>query len=61
MWETNMHNILDTWRERRSVRRTRQQLYGLSDHVLHDIGLTRADVASLGSAWTPLRRPGSGR
>lgn len=43
-----MFNILDGWRERRSVRRTRHQLSQLSDQMLSDIGLVRADIASMG-------------
>lgn len=43
-----MINILDAWRARRRIRQTHQQLYGLSDQMLFDIGLTRADIRSVG-------------
>ncbi|NVK20072.1 MAG: DUF1127 domain-containing protein [Methylocystaceae bacterium] len=35
--------LLSLWAERN---RSRRQLAGLSDHMLHDIGLTRADVTA---------------
>ncbi|WEK06561.1 MAG: DUF1127 domain-containing protein [Candidatus Devosia phytovorans] len=41
-----MTNILDTWREKRRIAHARRQLHGLSDHILHDIGLTRASINS---------------
>lgn len=43
-----MINILETWRARRRIRQTQQQLYGLSDQMLFDIGLTRSDIRSVG-------------
>lgn len=43
-----MFNVLDTWREKRAIRKTREQLYQLSDATLTDIGLTRAEIASVG-------------
>lgn len=43
-----MLNVLDTWRQRRALRKTHQRLYQLSDQILADIGLTRADIASIG-------------
>lgn len=43
-----MFKVLDTWREQRKIRQTHQQLYALSDHVLSDIGLTRADIHKVG-------------
>ena len=43
-----MINVLDTWRARRLIRKTHQQLNGLSDQMLADIGLTRSDIASIG-------------
>jgi uncharacterized protein YjiS (DUF1127 family) len=45
--ETKMFNILDAWREQRSKRKTHQRLHQLSDQILLDIGLTRADIASV--------------
>jgi uncharacterized protein YjiS (DUF1127 family) len=43
-----MLSIIDTWREKRAMRKTHQQLHQLSDKILWDIGLTRADIASVG-------------
>ncbi|MFC0013291.1 DUF1127 domain-containing protein [Devosia nitrariae] len=43
-----MFNVLDTWREKRAIRKTHEQLYQLSDAMLTDIGLTRADIPSVG-------------
>ena len=48
LMETKMFNILDSWREKRSARKTHQHLYQLSDQILSDIGLTRTDIASVG-------------
>lgn len=39
-------NLFDTWRERRTIRRTHRQLNQLSDKILADIGLSRTDIAS---------------
>jgi uncharacterized protein YjiS (DUF1127 family) len=47
--EIDMPTILDTWREKRAMRHTHQQLHQLSDRTLADIGLTRADIASVGA------------
>ncbi|WP_332685735.1 DUF1127 domain-containing protein [Devosia sp.] len=44
-----MFNVFDGWRERRSIRRTRQHLSQLSDQMLTDIGLIRADIDSMGA------------
>lgn len=41
-----MINLLDTWRQQRRIANTRRHLNGLSNHILADIGLTRADIAS---------------
>lgn len=41
-----MINLLDTWRQKRRIANTRRHLSGLSNHILADIGLTRADIAS---------------
>ena len=43
-----MINVLDSWRARRLIRKTHQELYGLSDRTLKDIGLTRSDIAGIG-------------
>ena len=43
-----MINVLDTWRARRRAHKTRQELYGLCDRTLDDIGLTRSDIRTLG-------------
>ncbi|MBD8064772.1 DUF1127 domain-containing protein [Devosia sp. PTR5] len=43
-----MINVFDAWRERRAIRKTHQQLHGLSDQILADIGLTRADIPMVG-------------
>ncbi|GLQ58052.1 hypothetical protein GCM10010862_53110 [Devosia nitrariae] len=48
LMEINMFNVLDTWREKRAIRKTHEQLYQLSDAMLTDIGLTRADIPSVG-------------
>lgn len=53
-----MINILDVWRAKRRIRKTQRQLYGLSDQMLFDIGLTRADIRSVGSNG-PAGRHGS--
>ena len=42
-----MSNVLTTWLEKRSARRTRRELDRLSDHMLADIGLTRGDIAKV--------------
>ncbi|MBZ0127876.1 MAG: DUF1127 domain-containing protein [Rhodobacteraceae bacterium] len=48
--------LLAGLRRRRAIRRTRYALYDLSDHMLHDLGLTRAGIdraaidASIGSS-----------
>mgnify|MGYP001278395040 CR=1 FL=1 len=55
-----MLNIIDNWRARRSIRKTHQQLYRLSDQILADIGLTRADIASIGTNGF-VRRDAAGR
>lgn len=54
-----MNNLFDTWRQRRRIATTRQHLYGLSDHILDDIGLTRADIASVGLKGLARSRRGS--
>lgn len=41
-----MKRIFDWFRNAWALRRTRAELYGLSDHMLRDIGLRREDVAS---------------
>lgn len=51
-----MINLLDTWRQQRRIAKTQRQLSGLSDHILADIGLTRADIASVGPDGLPRRR-----
>lgn len=43
-----MFNVLDTWREKRALRKTHLQLSELSDAMLTDIGLTRADIPLVG-------------
>lgn len=43
-----MFNVLDTWRQKRALRKTHEQLSQLSDALLTDIGLTRADIPSVG-------------
>lgn len=46
-----MFNVFDGWRERRSIRRSRQHLSQLSDQMLTDIGLIRADIDSMGAHY----------
>jgi uncharacterized protein YjiS (DUF1127 family) len=41
-------NLLETWRQQRRIAITHRHLNGLSDHILADIGLTRANIASVG-------------
>lgn len=53
-----MIDLLETWREKRLIRKTHQQLYGLSDRILADIGLTRADIPSVGPDGLPRSRHG---
>ncbi len=43
-----MINVFDAWRAQRNIRKTHQQLFALSDHMLSDIGLTRGDIVSVG-------------
>ena len=43
-----MINVFDTWRSKRLIRKTQQQLHGLSDHILADIGLRRGDIPLVG-------------
>ena len=43
-----MFNILEAWRHKRSARKTHRHLHQLSDQILADIGLTRADIAYVG-------------
>lgn len=50
-----MINVLDTWRAKRRIHQTRQDLYGLSDLILKDIGLTRSDIRTIGSDGLPRR------
>ena len=59
-WLTTLWTRISLWRQ---LRRERQQLHWLGDHILRDIGLTRLDVergsepAILGHGWcrrTPL-------
>ncbi|HEY8576163.1 MAG TPA: DUF1127 domain-containing protein [Devosia sp.] len=54
-----MINIIENWRQKRLTRKTRQELYGLSDQILSDIGLTRSDIALIGP--TGLRHERFGR
>jgi uncharacterized protein YjiS (DUF1127 family) len=51
---------LETWLDRR---RSRRALYGMTDHALKDIGLTKADLgrADPGSSWQALLLPTSRR
>ncbi|MCC2665003.1 MAG: hypothetical protein K0R41_1133 [Geminicoccaceae bacterium] len=54
-WRDVLAAVIDqlmTWQERA---RQRHQLQSLSDHMLHDIGLGRADVEAEGSKpfWRP--------
>jgi uncharacterized protein YjiS (DUF1127 family) len=51
-----MINILDTWREKRRIRKTHQELYGLSDRTLRDIGLSRSDIRTIGQDGVPHRQ-----
>ena len=50
-----MLGLLDTWRARHRIHRTRQQLHDLSDWTLSDIGLTRADIGGIGRDGLPGR------
>lgn len=43
-----MINVLNTFRENRKIRRTHQELYGLSDQILADIGLSRSEIHMVG-------------
>jgi uncharacterized protein YjiS (DUF1127 family) len=54
-WQTRLADAVDlllTWHERA---RERRQLLGLSDHMLHDIGVGRAEVEA--EASKPFWRP----
>lgn len=42
-----MKRIFDWFRNAWALRRTREELYGLSDHMLRDIGLRREEILSL--------------
>jgi uncharacterized protein YjiS (DUF1127 family) len=53
-----MINLLETSREKRLIRKTHQRLYGLSDQILADIGLTRAEIPSVGLDGLPRNRHG---
>lgn len=53
-----MINLLETWREKRLISKTHRQLYELSDQMLADIGLTRADIPSVGLNGLPRNRHG---
>lgn len=43
-----MFDVLNSWRARRRIHKTRQELYGLSDRTLTDIGLTRSAIRRIG-------------
>ena len=42
-----MKRIFGWFRKAWALRRTREELYGLSDHMLRDIGLRREEIFSL--------------
>jgi len=48
----------EAWLDRRATRRT---LYKLDDHMLADIGLSRADVEGINSSFWQVDRPTSSR
>jgi len=50
-----MINVLDTWRAKRRIRKTHQELYSLSDRTLSDIGLARSDIRTIGANGLPNR------
>jgi uncharacterized protein YjiS (DUF1127 family) len=56
-----MLDLFDTWRQRRRLRKTQLQLTELSDHLLADIGVTRADIIDLDSYRATRMRLGAGR
>ncbi len=56
-----MLEFLDAWRLRRRQRQTQLHLTALSDHLLADIGISRAEVIELDLYRTSRRRAGAGR
>lgn len=50
-----MISIFDAWRAKRLIRKTHQELYGLSDQILADIGLTRSGIRTIGRVGRPGR------
>ena len=54
-----MIDIFDTWRKHRRISQTKRQVHGLSDSILNDIGLSRADIALVGRHDLPQRRKAS--
>ncbi|WP_193335512.1 DUF1127 domain-containing protein [Devosia beringensis] len=50
-----MISVLDTWRAKRRIRNTHQELYSLSDRTLSDIGLARSDIRTIGANGLPNR------
>ena len=56
-----MLDLFDTWRQRRRLRKTQLQLTELSDHLLADIGVTRADIIDPDSYRATRMRLGAGR
>lgn len=55
-----MLEFLDSWRLRRRQRQTHLQLADLSDHLLADIGISRAQIIDLDAYRTSRRRSGAG-
>jgi uncharacterized protein YjiS (DUF1127 family) len=39
-----MINVFNSWRDKRNQRRTHRELSRLSNHLLADIGINRADL-----------------
>lgn len=55
-----MLEFLDAWRLRHRHRQTQLQLAELSDHLLADIGVSRAEIINLDVYRTSRRRSGGG-
>lgn len=56
-----MLEFLNAWRLRRRQHQTQLHLAQLSDHLLADIGISRAEVIELDLYRTSRKRPGAGR
>ncbi|MFD2648008.1 DUF1127 domain-containing protein [Devosia albogilva] len=56
-----MLEFLDAWRLKRRHRQTQLHLAELSDHLLADIGISRAEIIELDAYRTRRKRHGAGR